>query len=403
MDDQLSRNRPCPSQSRYTPIFDRGLPRINHSKHSGNPDSGPQNSKITILAPFRLPWLWQMYHADVRAATCIALLAAAASRLHETMPPFYPASAPILEQWFHGMYTATMLVTVWLIVYGKTNRNNKMVTFLMVFIPWLCSSVHAACGWHWYQSAINGNEDPRDGGPGLKYSLTHVPAWIAGVADTFFVINIALADSLFIWRCWCIWGRRWVVIVLPAAASIVGLVLGALLVQYQVSAALAGTPALAAKFAQKFINLSSVYFGLSVATSLTTTILISIRILQVQASTKKYLGKQARPFNPIIEIFIESAMLYSATLLTFVAFEVQKSPNLAFAQDVHSQIAGLAPLLILLRISAGQSRPQEDWSSVGRSSIAFGPSRSTLVTSSAAAAAKHPGLEKTDSESGSQK
>jgi len=264
----------------------------------------------------------------------------------------------------------------------------------MVLIPWTCSTIQVACSWHWFTSAVNDNEDPNGAGPGLRFSLTHIPAWVAGVADTFFVTNIFLADAVFVWRCWTVWNRRWVVIALPALAAIAGLVLGALLVQYQVEGSQAGTPAIAAKFAGKFVALATVYFSLSVATSLSTTLLIALRIVLVQRGTRRHLGRNASNFNPIIEILVESAALYSATLIIFVASDVNKSPNLTFAQDVHSQIAGLAPLLIILRIFAGGARPLEDWSlgisgKPDTSSIEFAPSRSTLFTSTGRSTTSH--------------
>ncbi|KAJ7911954.1 hypothetical protein B0H13DRAFT_2660298 [Mycena leptocephala] len=287
------------------------------------------------------------------------------------MPLVLSSSSVIVEVWFHGLYTSAMLVTLWLIFYGKNYPGTRRFTQLaIVVVPWILSTIHAALIWQWFAGAVDNNEAPT--GPGLAYSLAHHPAWLAGVGDTVFALNIFLADIVFIWRCWCVWNRRWVVIVLPALATLVGLILAGFLIHYQVSALQAATPVIAEQTAAKFVSLNTVYFSLSIATSLTTTLLIALRILLVQRSLQAVLNARGavdrdgqlthKDLNPVIEILIESAILYSVTLLTFVVFDIEKSANLTYAQNVHAQMAGLAPLLIILRILAGKARPQTDWS-----------------------------------------
>ncbi|KAF7323962.1 hypothetical protein MKEN_00617700 [Mycena kentingensis (nom. inval.)] len=288
------------------------------------------------------------------------------------MAPPLPISSSIVEDWFHGLYTALVLVTLWLIVSPKNKAvSRKYTQIALVLVPYICSTVHAALNWLWYSTAIDENELP--GGPGLLRSLTHIPAWVEGVGDSFFLLNIFLADCVLIWRCWCVWGRRWTVVVLPAMATFSGVVLGGIIISDQVIARRTSEPFTAARKAAEFVNLSGIYFSLSVATSLFTTLLITFRIVLVQRASKHAgLSKSTRgsnnDFNTVIEILVESAVLYSATLLTFVVLLLKKDVSAYYAQNVHAQMAGLAPLLILLRIAAGQSRPQAQWSTTRHAS-----------------------------------
>jgi hypothetical protein len=94
-----------------------------------------------------------------------------------------------------------------------------------------------------------------------------------------------------------------------------------------------------AKKSQEFVKFSTVYFSLSVATSLTTTLLITLRILLVQRVSKQNGVNNGRTFNPIVEILIESAVLYSVTLLTFVVLDIEKNVNVYYAQNIHAQMA----------------------------------------------------------------
>ncbi|KAJ7852670.1 hypothetical protein B0H14DRAFT_2759781 [Mycena olivaceomarginata] len=274
------------------------------------------------------------------------------------MAPPLPISSLIVEDWFHGLYTAAMLVTFRTIViskrYSGSQRKNRIGLVLAAYI---CSTMHAALNWVYYSKAVDDNELPT--GPGLLYSLTHLKVWLEGTGDTFFCINIFMADCLFIWRCWVVWNRRWPVVVLPILATIAGAVLAGFIISDQVGALRSSEAFTVAKKSAEFVRLSTIYFSLSVATSLTTTLLISLRILLLRRTLRK--TETGHTFNPLLEIPIESALLYSVTLLTFVALDVRKDANLYYAQNIHAQMTGLAPLLIILRDAAGYSRPVEEW------------------------------------------
>ncbi|KAJ7791793.1 hypothetical protein B0H14DRAFT_2395297 [Mycena olivaceomarginata] len=250
---------------------------------------------------------------------------------------------------------------------------------MLVLASYICSTMHSSLNWLYYSEAIDDNELPTS--PGLLYSLTHLKVWIEGTGDTFFCLNIFMADCLFVWRCWIVWNRQWPVVVLLILATLSGAVLAGFIVSDQVTALKSLEPFTVAKKSEQFVQLSTIYFSLSVATSLTTTFLITLRILLVQRMSKKTGTGSHRSFNPIMEILVESAVLYSVSLLTFVVLDVKKDINVYYAQNIHAQMAGLAPLLIILRVSAGKSRPQEEWSTKNSGTLKFAPSNSTFANS----------------------
>ena len=71
---------------------------------------------------------------------------------------------------------------------------------------------------------------------------------------------------------------------------------------------------------------------MSIGTSLTTAALITARVLYVQRALR-------RSGKAIIEIVVESAVLYSITLLIFLVWDVTKNPNVFYAQNIHAQMA----------------------------------------------------------------
>jgi hypothetical protein len=108
---------------------------------------------------------------------------------------------------------------------------------MLVLASYICSTMHSSLNWLYYSEAIDDNELPT--GPGLLYSLTHLKVWIEGTGDTFFCLNIFMADCLFVseaidltcfilahssevWRCWIVWNRQWPVVVLPILATLSG-------------------------------------------------------------------------------------------------------------------------------------------------------------------------------------
>lgn len=137
------------------------------------------------------------------------------------------------------------------------------------------------------------------------------------------------------------------------------------------------------------VRFSTPFLSLSLAVTLYTTGLLAWRIIRVQNySQKQGLSKDNGKFSPALELVIESSALYAASLLVFVVLLAMKSPNQAYPQDIHPQIAvcpkvsqhscahethsqGIAPTLLIFRITAGHARREEEWTSPAKLEIQF--------------------------------
>ncbi|KAF7362392.1 hypothetical protein MVEN_00586300 [Mycena venus] len=273
------------------------------------------------------------------------------------MAPGLPLSISslIVEDWFHGSFTkhpSSYHAAIPLhlrAVYNRSagdfpnhcyqqhyTRSQRNWRIALVVAAYICSTIHAAVNWVYYSQAVNDNE--LSTGPGLLYSLTRLKVWIEGVGDTFFCINTFTADCLFIWRYWVVWNRRWLVIALPVLATISGAVLAGIIVSDEVVASQSSEPFAVAKK----------------SADLTATLLITLRTFLLRRT-----GTGTR--RSFLEISVESAVLYSVTLLTFFALDVEKTSNVYYAQNIHAQMTGIAPLFIILRDAAGYSRPADEW------------------------------------------
>ncbi|SJL17785.1 uncharacterized protein ARMOST_21347 [Armillaria ostoyae] len=172
------------------------------------------------------------------------------------------------------------------------------------------------------------------------------------------VMSTVVADSAMIWRCWMVWGRRWLIVVCPILCLVTGFVFKILEIS---EAFLYGT--------EREIFLV-VYISCILATTLWCTVFIILRILIV-IRAKNGASSRLGAYRHAIEVLVESSALHSVTLIVFVALEARSD----FASDYFNTLAaittGVAPTLLAGRVAAGHARPDDSWRGSMISSLRF--------------------------------
>jgi hypothetical protein len=84
----------------------------------------------------------------------------------------------------------------------------------------------------------------------------------------------------------------------------------------------------------KFVDFAIPYYALSLATTCIAMLLIIFRIIALSDQTTR----KSRGYNRVIEIVVESALLYSVAMAIFLPLLVRQSPNSAYAQAVVTQV-----------------------------------------------------------------
>jgi hypothetical protein len=109
----------------------------------------------------------------------------------------------------------------------------------------------------------------------------------------------------------------------------------------QIDASLQMESLTAAEAEHQFIIYSTAFFSLSIATSLMTCLLTAGRIINVQRATTSVRLDSESPYRSTIEIVVESAAIYSVTLLVFIIILTRDDNPTSqyFAQSVHAQFA----------------------------------------------------------------
>ncbi|KLO10076.1 hypothetical protein SCHPADRAFT_833072 [Schizopora paradoxa] len=221
------------------------------------------------------------------------------------------------------------------------------------------------------------------GDPSIVRAYENQNGVFRGFNSSAFVVTVLLADCLFIWRCWLVWERRWLVIVIPVLSAASGTVLSIISIVGQVEVSNKHAPGVVPIH---FVKMSSPYFILSLVTSLYSTIFIALRVVLVQRQTNNFTAQakvQYRPrYSRMIEILVESFALNSINLVAYVIYTFRKDGNLDWPQDIQPQIAGIAPTLVLLRVALGHARPESEWSSPTLRSMIFTSTRVSTADAS---------------------
>lgn len=249
----------------------------------------------------------------------------------------------VLYALLHGFYTGVVAVTLWYI-YTSGNRHCGGKVMVMVILSlYVLATIDFTLIWSIGRSAftVNGRSF------GTVFRTVNGPATATLATGITAVISAILADSTMIWRCWMVWGQRWLIVMFPIFFLLSGIGFKMIdVLQRRVNAT----------DYQLGVNL---YSCLILATTLWCTFSIIFRIWTVVRASRADIGIYCH----IIEILVESSLLYSASLILYLGLFAHDSSNsaLIYWDSVAAFARGVAPTLLVGRVAAGQARPNDSW------------------------------------------
>ncbi|KAJ6580338.1 hypothetical protein DFH09DRAFT_1076596 [Mycena vulgaris] len=245
------------------------------------------------------------------------------------------------------LYTALFFLTLYAMIFKREMHKNNLWIFLSIVLMYTLSTVHVACCWLLIKNAFVDHTDTPEF---TAVYLVEPPLWLTVFSAVVLTVNTLAADC--------------VLLVDSALAHYLHLGRSSIAEQ----AAYVINPNLDRN---SFIDFVTPYFSLSLATTCLVTILIILRIINMtEPSTRRAMG-----YGRVVQMVVESAMLYSVTLIIFLPQLVTESLNDGYAQAVVAQMTGIAPTLIVARATFGLARLDETWQ--GRVTF-MESSRSTL-------------------------
>lgn len=223
---------------------------------------------------------------------------------------------------------------------------HMLVTSLVM---WLLITINFGLSWSRIMDAFvvlrpGLREDP---GIIIEYfaDLAH---WKEVARTGVYVGLTAVADTLFIYRCYVIWGRSIYIIALPILLLCCSITAG---IGIEVVIGTAG--ATTNLFATSLATWAQSFFAISLVQNVLTTFLIVYRIWRVNIGVTA-LG-QNHSLWPVMAVVLESGAVYSSTLLLLLMTYVSGSFAQYIALDMLVPIIGIVFNLIIVRVGLGLS------------------------------------------------
>ncbi|KAK0234163.1 hypothetical protein IW262DRAFT_1334749 [Armillaria fumosa] len=246
----------------------------------------------------------------------------------------------ILYSLLHGIYTGIFAVTLGNMISMDKSRPTRRAMVTIIILLYISTTIAFAFTWSYIYSMFVGHGQTL----WTKYMLYQNPGvGITIGATTASVFSTLLADSTMVWRCWVMWGRRWLTVLLP----------GLLLVSHTVFKIIAICRHYAPPDGYMLAYVLCSSFAL--ASTLWCTLLIICRIVILVQPSR--LGAYRR----VIEILVESSALYAISLILFVAFYARNDAIFYYFDILSAITRGIAPTFLVGRVAAGHARPDESW------------------------------------------
>ncbi|KAK0496172.1 hypothetical protein EDD18DRAFT_233414 [Armillaria luteobubalina] len=251
-------------------------------------------------------------------------------------------NAGILYALLHGIYTGILAVLLWNIFINKCWPIRRAMIAIIILLHALITTTFAA-NWSFLRAAFIGY------GNNFRTIYTqlngakHAVLWEMGVTGS---VSTILADLYIIWFCWMVWGRRWPVVLLPIL-SLVSAIVSRIMDIYV-----------------NYINppvdiFLMLYISFNLATTVTCTLLIIYRIVTTVGVSRRAEGR-LRVYYRFIEVLVESSALYSIFLILDLVFTTRSS-FASYYLDITASIAkGIAPTLLVGRITTGHRAHPDD-------------------------------------------
>lgn len=254
-----------------------------------------------------------------------------------------------VESVLYGVYTMLFSACIYVLLHAKRRPGvgpNKPLLATAIIIFSLCT-IHVSVA---FARGIIGFVDGQNVPHGAEEYYTKISLWLNIFKQALYATNNIVADGLVIYRCYIVWNySRWIIV--GPIVMLLATTVCAYLAVYNFSQVVSGADVFAFNIAQW----GTALFAISLATNITVTSLIAGRIWWLSRETAVLGVKHLRKYHRAIAIIIESGAIYSVSLLILLVLYCLQSNAQYIAYDALSQIMGIVPTLIIVRVGLGIS------------------------------------------------
>ncbi|PBK87575.1 hypothetical protein ARMGADRAFT_1085580 [Armillaria gallica] len=250
----------------------------------------------------------------------------------------------VLFALLQGIYTGICVVTLWTIFSSKPGGSRHVMT-AVILVLYVMTTIIFAFDWSLVHYPFIEHGDNfwtvNLAFTGLgSTDVAVISAIVLGIAGC---ISTIVADSAMI-----VWGRRWIFALLPLLFMISGT---------------------ASKILQilviSFETCTTLYTSFILATTLLCILLIIYCILSIEWAKPRTNARRFSlgVYHNLIEIIVESAVIYSVTLILFMITLSRSyaSGTYMYFDCIGTIARGVAPTLLVGRIASGHARPDDSW------------------------------------------
>jgi len=249
--------------------------------------------------------------------------------------------------WLETLFYGINFTLCWICGYVLIKKKSKTpwAMLAVVILQWTLSTVHVSLGFtRLIYGFIYNRDEP--GGPAAYFSNISIPGNVAKVF--IHTLNSAVGDSVVVWRCYLVWGKSWKVVTVPLIL-LCGFVVSGIGQTYH----FAKGHDIHSAFHRTLTIWNGLVFSFSLATNITATSLIALRVWHVFrmiSGVGRNLGTAK-----ILVLVIESGMIYSAALIIEISCYFAGSNAFYILYDPIAQLTSIVPTMILLLVGFRQT------------------------------------------------
>ncbi|KAF9025734.1 hypothetical protein BDZ89DRAFT_1068097 [Hymenopellis radicata] len=265
-------------------------------------------------------------------------------------------NSAVIEALTYGLYAMVFVYTLSQIV--AQGSRQRVAFIIIVCLIWALATIHLGIWWRGAYSTFVTHGESRDTMLGYRMGIgegnwTARDVTLQDVCWSAVALNVMIADLINIWRCWILYRRDWRVVVLPGLCVVFALAIHSLNMAITFGYA-ADVPNLSRA---NRVNWNIVYYSVTATTNIITTSMIIFRIFSAGGI------ENARTYRGLIQILVESALLYSVTYITYLGVYVTEHKHWRFAnlylQALLNAVTAAAPTMIIGSVMVGKTRPAE--------------------------------------------
>ncbi|KIM75047.1 hypothetical protein PILCRDRAFT_827604 [Piloderma croceum F 1598] len=253
--------------------------------------------------------------------------------------------ALVLECCFFGIYTTLFWITLWILFTKSCTGSTSRPLVLTVFCMYILAIVHVSIDVHRAVAAFVDDANTPAGSMTV-YGQLNSASEVAKTA--IYAVQTILADSFCVWRCYIVWRKSWVIIILP-----VFMVLGTAVATSGVCWVLSHAKPGELVFESVLVPWITSSFVMTLVTNIICTAMIAFRIWQSQQRFKE--ARATSRLFPVMVMIIESGAIYSSALISVIATYATGNNAQYIIVDFVPSLIGIVFAMIIVRVGLGIS------------------------------------------------